>query len=63
VAFSVDGRYLVSGSDRGTIRLWDGATFAPVATLRGDTTQIRSICFSRDGRFLAGGAYGDRTIV
>jgi WD40 repeat protein len=63
VAFSADGRYLASGSDRGTVILWDGTTFARIVPLRGSTTQVLSLSFSRDGRFLAGGAYQGPTIV
>jgi WD40 repeat protein len=57
VGFSADGRHLASGSEQGVIRLWDGATFDPVATLRGATGQIRTACFSRDGELLAGAGY------
>jgi WD40 repeat protein len=63
VTFSGDGRYLASASDRGTIILWDGGSFARVVTLRGGTGLIRSLSFSHDGRFLAGAAYGGPTII
>jgi len=63
VRWSPDSRYLASGSTPGLIILWDGATFDRVVRLRADTREIRSLSFSRDGRFLAGGAYVAPTIV
>jgi WD40 repeat protein len=63
VGFSADGLYLASGSEQGTMILWDAQTFAPITTLRSGTGQIRGIAFSRDGELLAGAAYVSPTIV
>ena len=63
VGFGPGGRVLASGSERGTILLWDGASFDRLATLRGGTAQIRSVSFSRDGSLLAGSAYMAPTVV
>jgi WD40 repeat protein len=49
VAFSADGRRLVSGGFVGNVRLWDLATGREALTLRGHRGGVRSVAFSRDG--------------
>ena len=69
VAFSPDGRYLVTGKLEGAVQVWDASTGQKVQAL--DTTtgqkfdtfamhdrEIRGLVFSRDGRQLAS-ASGD----
>ncbi|MDE0400007.1 MAG: WD40 repeat domain-containing protein [Candidatus Poribacteria bacterium] len=53
VAFSPDGRTLVSGSRDKTIRFWDVTTGKHKKTLKGHQKSIDSIAFSADGRMLA----------
>ena len=50
VAFSPDGRRLASAGDDGTVRLWDPATGAELATLTGHTGRVTAVAFSPDGR-------------
>ena len=61
VAFSPDGRQIVSGSDDQTLRLWDVATGEEVRQLSGHTDQVTSMAFSPDGRQIVSGN-GDQTL-
>ena len=56
VAFSPDGATLASGASDRTIKLWDVATGARVATLEETgSTWVRAVAFSRDGTMVASG--------
>lgn len=61
MAFSHDGRLLVSGSDDNTVRLWDLAPGALTRTLEGHSGSVYSVAFSPDGRLLASGSI-DNTV-
>ena len=61
ISFSPDGTVLVSGSDDGTVKLWDVATGTNIATLQGHTNWVYSVAFSPDGATLASGSW-DHTI-
>jgi WD40 repeat protein len=62
VAFSQDGRRIVSGSHDNTIRVWDAETGEVVAgPLQGHTNSVRSVAFSQDGSRIVS-CSGDATI-
>ena len=61
VAFSPDGRRIVSSSDDTTVRLWDVATGQEVLALRGHADQVVDVNFSPDGNTIAS-AGADRTL-
>ena len=52
VAFSPDGKQIVSGSDDGTVRLWDAATGALQQPLERYSSWVTSVAFSPDGKLL-----------
>jgi eukaryotic-like serine/threonine-protein kinase len=53
VAFSPDGRYLVTGKLEGVVQVWDAETGELVGTLGTHEREIRGLVFSKDGRHLA----------
>lgn len=59
VAFAPDGKYVLTGSDDGTARLWDATTGALVRTFSGHTSIVRSVAFSPDGKYVLTGALDD----
>ncbi|MDZ8241553.1 MAG: hypothetical protein RMZ69_31115 [Nostoc sp. ChiQUE01a] len=61
VAFSPDGRTIVSGSHDKTIKLWDVCTGRQIYTLEGHSSYIHSVAFSPDGKIFASGS-DDKTI-
>ena len=57
VAFSPDGKRIVSGSGDKTVRVWDAATGQPVgAPLTGHTDSVTSVAFSPDGQRIVSGS-------
>jgi WD40 repeat protein len=61
VAFSPDGRRIVSGSADHTVKVWDAVTGQETITLRGGASPVTCVAFSPDGRrIVAGGWDGAR---
>jgi len=50
VAFSPDGRAILSGCTDQTLKLWEVATGATVRTFTGHSHHVRGVAFSPDGR-------------
>jgi WD40 repeat protein len=49
-AFSPDGKRIVSGSEDGTVGVWDAATGEEKAVLQGHTKGVSGVAFSPDGQ-------------
>ncbi|AOX00430.1 hypothetical protein BJP34_14050 [Moorena producens PAL-8-15-08-1] len=59
IAFSPDGKQIISGSDDGTVRLWNTETGQLIHTLEGHTDDVNGIAFSPDGKQILSGSYDD----
>jgi len=53
LAFSPDGRMLVSGGENGKVHLWDAETGSALGVIEGHTGWVNSLAFSPDGKVLA----------
>ena len=58
VAWSADGRRLVSGSRLHDVRVWDAETGERLADFQGQEGRVTSVAFSPDGRHVAAGNLG-----
>jgi WD40 repeat protein len=62
VAFSPDGKHIVSGSEDETIRIWDADTGQSLmGPLEGHQDSVWSVAFSPDGKRIVSGSE-DKTI-
>ena len=61
VAFTPDGRQVMSGNGDNTIKLWDAVTGQELRTLKGHTRGVLGLDVSPDGTRIASGSY-DSTV-
>jgi WD40 repeat protein len=59
VAFSPDGKFVVSGSEDGTARVWEAATGKETARMTYDRS-VYSVAFSPDGKYVVSGGCNQR---
>jgi len=62
VAFSPDGKQIVSGGADKTLIIWDANTGKELQKLRGHTGPVKSVAFSPDGKQVVSGS-DDRTLI
>ena len=61
VCISSDSRYIVSGSEDNTIKLWNLHTGKLIRTFTGHNYDVRSVCISSDSKYIVSGSH-DNTI-
>ena len=63
VAFSRDGRRIVSGSSDHLVLVWDASTGDQLKELNGHTQDVTSVVFSPDGKYIVSGSYDNSVLV
>src|SRR5258705_5966322 len=58
VMYAPDGRYIASGSDDSSVRIWDAISGLQVGIYTGHLNSVMCIAFSADGLQIASGEWG-----
>ena len=61
VAFSPDGKHIVSGWSDSTLKLWETESGQHVHTFKGHKGEVKSVAFSSDGKYMISGSF-DKTL-
>jgi len=61
VAFSPDGKYIVSGDD--TVKLWEVESGQLIRTFEGHEDKVMSVAFSPDGNYIVSGSLDSNIIL
>src|SRR5262245_14653436 len=61
IAFSPDGKTIVSASWDSSVRLWEVANGHPIRSFSGHQAQVECVAFSPDGKQIASAGW-DRTL-
>ena len=56
VAYSPDGKHIVSGSNDKTVKIWDAQSGEEKCTLRGHSGILTSVAYSPDGKHIVTGS-------
>ena len=59
VAFSPDGKHIVSGSWDKSVQVWDALTGGKLKELKGHTNLVTLVAFSPDGNHIISGSYNN----
>ena len=62
IAFSPDGRFIVSGSDDRTVKVWEVESGRLLRSLEGHAGSVNAVAVSPDGRFIVSGGSWDTTV-